>query len=135
MKILLDTHVIIWVLTDDPRLSDQARNLILSPNNIVLYSTASLWEIALKNQKNPEKCPYNEMEIMAYCSEAGYLPLDIQPHHVQAVRSLKVKEGRYLSNTDPFDRILIAQAKTEDCRILSHDACFENYDEKCICMI
>ena len=54
MRILLDTHVIIWALTEDPRLSGAARDLIASPDNIILFSVASLWEIAIKNQKNPE---------------------------------------------------------------------------------
>ena len=132
MKILLDTHVIIWVLTDDPRLSDKARELVCSPENILYYSVASLWEIAVKNLKSPQKCPYHETDVMEYCREAGYLSLDIQAHHIQGVRTLKLREGRYLANMDPFDRLLISQAKTEGCLILSHDTCFDNYDEKCI---
>ena len=135
MKILLDTHVIIWALTEDPRLSDLAREMIASTENIILFSVASLWEIAIKNLKNPEKCPYRETDIENFCREAGYQPLNIQSHHVQAIRNLKVKEDRWLGNMDPFDRMLIAQAKSEGCRILSHDTCFENYDEKCICLI
>ena len=132
MKILLDTHVIIWVLTDDPRLSEKARKMIGSPENIIYYSVASLWEIAIKNLKNPKKCPYNETDVAGYCNEAGYMPLDIKSHHIQAIRGLKVKENSYLSNLDPFDRLMIAQAKAEDCKVLSHDSCFDYYDEKCI---
>ena len=132
MKILLDTHVIIWVLTDDPRLSAKARDLICSPESIVYYSVASLWEIAVKNLKSPLKCPYHETDVMGYCRDAGFLSLDIQAHHIQGIRTLKVKENHYPANMDPFDRLLIAQAKTEGCRILSHDTCFDNYDENCI---
>ena len=129
MKFLLDTHVIIWVLTDDPHLSDEVRLRIASPANLVYYSIASLWEIAIKNQKNPDKCPYNETEIADYCAEAGYYPMDIQSQHIHALRTLKVKEDRYPANMDPFDRMLLAQAKTEGCRFLTHDKAFENYDE------
>ena len=135
MNILLDTHVIIWALTDDPRLPGNARELISSPDSIILYSAASLWEIALKNQKSPDKCPYREKEIADYCRRSGYEPLGILPEHIFAVRDLAVRGDRYLGNHDPFDRILIAQAKTEDCLLLTHDTMMGNYDERCICMI
>ena len=132
MRILLDTHVIIWALTNDPRLSDRARKLIASSENRICFSAVSIWEIAIKNQKSPEKCPYNEKEILSLCMAAGYEPMDIQPAHVLAIRELQLREGRVLSNLDPFDRLLIAQAKVEGCTLLSHDRNFENYREKCI---
>lgn len=132
MKILLDTHVIIWAITDDPRLPEKIKGLISDPENIIFFSTASLWEIAVKNLKTPDKCPYHEKEIMEYCNQAGYVPLNIQPSHVLGVRNLQIMEGRYIGNYDPFDRILISQAKEEQCIILSHDSAFLNYNEKCI---
>lgn len=132
MKLLLDTHMIIWALTNDSRLPYAAREMIGSPDNIVFFSTASLWEIAVKNQKNPEKCPYNEKEIMQYCLESGFEPMTILPSHILAIRDLKVRPGRQLSNQDPFDRLLAAQAKAEGCRFITHDKNLENYDEKCI---
>ena len=135
MKILLDTHVIIWALTDDSRLNYAARDLLSAPENLVFYSVASLWEIAIKNQKAPDKCPYHEKETMEFCSQAGYLPLDIQAAHVFGVRNLKIRKDRIPSNYDPFDRILLSQAKTEASTFLSHDTVFENYDESCIFMI
>lgn len=135
MKLLLDTHVIIWALTDDPRLSAKARELVVAPGNLIYYSAASLWEIAIKNQKAPEKCPYREDDVSNFCEQAGFLPLNVQPRHILEIRGLRVKEGRYLGNQDPFDRILLAQAKAEDCTFLSHDRNFDHYDEKCICLI
>ena len=54
MNILLDTHAVLWSLTSDPRLTPQAREMILSPDNVVCFSVVSLWEIAIKNQKSPE---------------------------------------------------------------------------------
>ena len=132
MNILLDTHVIIWALTDDPRLPEQARKLIASSEHSIFFSTVSLWEIAVKNQKSPEKCPSHEKEILTFCLAAGYEPMNILPSHVLAIRELQLREGRVLSNLDPFDRMLIAQAKAEGCALLSHDRNFENYREKCI---
>ena len=135
MKLLLDTHAIIWALTGDPRLPESAVKAILSPENIVFFSAASLWEIAVKNQKKPDICPYREDEIFRLCIASGYEPLDIRPGHVIAVRDLRTREGRTPGNYDSFDRLLIAQAKTENCILLSHDSNFANYDEKCIRLI
>ena len=135
MNILLDTHVIIWALTNDPQLTDEARALIMDPENTVAISTASLWEIAVKNQKAPRLCPYHEKEILDYCLKAGYLVTDMKPKHVLALRSLQVKPDRIISNHDPFDRLLLAQAKAEGWTFLSHDRSFDNYDESCILKI
>lgn len=132
MKILLDTHMIIWALTNDPQLSYKAREMISDPENVVCCSTVSLWEIAIKNQKSPEKCPYHEKKILEYCMAAGYELIHIIPSHILTIRNLKIRDGRTLSNLDPFDRLLIAQAKAEKCILLSHDRNFENFQEKCI---
>jgi len=135
LKILLDTHIVIWTLTDDARLTEKAKKIIVDKNNIIYYSTVSLWEIAVKNQKSPEKCPYHEKDIMDYCTQAGFIPVLINPSHVLEVRTLQVKENRVLSNHDPFDRMLLAQGKYEKCLFLTHDQMFENYEEKCVLMV
>ena len=132
MKLLLDTHMILWALTNDPQLSCKAREMISDPENVICCSTVSLWEIAIKNQKSPEKYPYNEKKILEYCLAAGYEVIHILPSHILTIRNLRIRDGRTLSNLDPFDRLLIAQAKTEECVLLSHDRNFENYLEKCI---
>ncbi|MCQ2400727.1 MAG: type II toxin-antitoxin system VapC family toxin [Lachnospiraceae bacterium] len=132
MKILLDTHVIIWALTDDPKLSAKARELITDKDNIVYFSLASIWEIAVKNRKAPEKCPYNEKDIAELCVRSGFLELGMDLPSITGLRELRVKEGRELSNFDPFDRMLLSQAKCNDMVLFSHDVNFSNYDEPCI---
>ena len=132
MNILLDTHVIIWALTNDPQLTDEAKALIMDPENTVAISTVSLWEIAVKNQKAPHLCPYHEKEILDYCMKAGYLVMDIKAKHILEIRGLRTKPGAVLTNHDPFDRMLIAQAKSEKYILLSHDRNFEYYGEDCI---
>ena len=134
MKLLPDTHMIIWVLTNDPHLPYAAREMISSSGNIVFFSVVSLWELAIKNQKNPEKCPYHEEDILQYCLDSGFEPMNILPSHILSVRSLKVRPDKTLSNLDPFDRLLIAQAKTENCVFLSHDRNLENYEESHIAL-
>ena len=135
MKLLPDTHILIWALTNDPQLSYAAREMINSPENIVFFSAVSLWEIAIKNQKSPEKCPWNEKDILDYCVASGFEPMYILPSHILAVRTLKVRPERTLSNQDPFDRLLAAQAKAENCLFLTHDRNFENYGEACISLL
>ena len=135
MKLLLDTHVIIWALTDDPRLSAKARELISSPDHLVFFSAVSLWEISIKNTKAPLKCPYHEAEILEFCVAADMEPLSILPRHVLAVRNLRVFPDQFLSNQDPFDRLLIAQAKSDKLLLLTHDANLSHYQEPCIQMI
>ena len=135
MKILLDTHVIIWALTDDPRLSPKARELISSRDNLVFFSAVSLWEISIKNTKAPQKCPYHEAKILEYCVAADMEPLSILPRHVLAVRDLQIAPGHHLSNQDPFDRLLVAQAKSDKLLLLTHDANLSRYQESCILMI
>ena len=132
MNILLDTHVIIWALTNDHQLTDEAKALIMDPENTVMISTVSLWEIAVKNQKAPRLCPYHEKEILDYCVQAGYLVMDIKAKHVLEIRGLRIKPGTVLTNYDLFDRMLIAQAKSEKYILLSHDRNVEYYGEDCI---
>ena len=132
MKILLDTHAIIWALTDDKRLSARMKELILNPNNSVYFSSVSLWEIAIKNSKAPDKCPYNEQTIYGHCINSGFELLDLIPEHIFSLRTLRVKANCALSNMDSFDRILISQAKSEGMKIISADPNFANYDEECI---
>ena len=135
MKILLDTHVIIWALTDDPKLSEKARKLITEKDNIIYYSLASVWEIAVKNRKAPEKCPYNEKDISELCVKSGFVELSIDLPAITGLRGLRVKEGCELSNYDPFDRMLLSQAKCNEMIFLSHDVNFANYEEPCILRI
>ena len=135
MTILMDTHVIIWALTNDPQLSAHARTILSDPDTIVVVSAVSLWEIAVKNQKAPHLCPYHEKEILDYCLKSGYLVTDMKAKHVLALRTLQVKPERVLGNHDPFDRLLLAQAKAEDWILLTHDRNFDYYDEKSICKI
>lgn len=135
MKILLDTHVIIWALTNDERLSDVAGSLILDRNNIIYFSMASIWEIAIKSQKTPKKIPYAEEDVMKYCNEAGFEPVNITGNHIATIKKLHVAEGRQPTNNDPFDRMLLAQAKAEGMKLLTHDKNFDNYYESSILMI
>lgn len=129
MNLLLDTHIAIWALNDDPSLSEKARELILDPDNTINYSTVSVWEALLKHSRRPENIPFDEKDFSEGCREAGFVPLALADKHILAVRSLSRPQG-IREHNDPFDRLLLAQAKVENLSFLTHDELIPGYAEK-----
>lgn len=115
MNLLLDTHIALWAITDSPRLSSDARQLILSAKTTVWVSAASIWEIAIKHSLGRGEMPVSGQESLQYFKAAGYRILSIEPEHVVAV------EGLAAHHRDPFDRLIVAQAIVEPMRLLTHD--------------
>ena len=131
MNLLLDTHIAIWALNDDNALSAKARELILDPDNTIYYSTVSVWEVLLKHVRRPENIPFDEADFSEGCKEAGFIPLSLSDKHILAVRTLS-RPADSREHNDPFDRLLISQAKVENLAFLTHDALIPDYQEKCI---
>jgi PIN domain nuclease of toxin-antitoxin system len=131
MNLLLDTHILIWALNEDPRLPGQARELILDENNAVYYSSVSVWEIAIKHAKYPEEVEFTGKELSQFCQEAGFLSVEMRDRHVFALETITRAEGAP-PHHDPFDRMLIAQAKAENMAFITHDSMLPYYEEKCI---
>ena len=131
MKILLDTHVLLWTLTDDAKLSSKARELIELPENDIYYSILSLWELKLKHMLHPDLMPVGPEEVSEYCHISGILELNIRKEHIFRLSELKRTES-LPPHKDPFDRLLICQAATENMLFLTHDSRFLDYDEPCI---
>ena len=131
MNLLLDTHIAIWALNDDNALSAKARELILDPDNTIYYSTVSVWEVLLKHVRRPENIPFDEADFSEGCKEAGFIPLSLSDKHILAVRTLS-RPADSREHNDPFDRLLISQAKVENMSFLTHDALIPDYQEKCI---
>jgi PIN domain nuclease of toxin-antitoxin system len=123
MNLLLDTHVALWAITDSPRLSGKARELILAPRAVVWVSVVSLWEIGIKHSLGRGDMPVSAEQALGYFRQAGYRLLSIEPEHAVAVEQLP------LHHQDPFDRLLVAQALTEPLRLLTHDAQVVRYSE------
>ncbi len=109
---LIDTQIFLWFLNDDKNLSSSIKNILIDPTNQILVSVASIWEILLKKKKGTLKIPKNIEEAISV-SGFSLLPIDI--HHVLALESLP-----HIHN-DPFDRILIAQAKSIPLTLISSD--------------
>lgn len=126
MNLLLDTHVALWAIADDPRLSAEARQLILDPNNRVLVSAATVWEIAIKHGLGKGDMPLSGVEALGYFTQAGYQLLPVTAQHAAAVEDLPP------IHRDPFDRLLAAQARIEPLRLLTHDATLARYSDTSI---
>ena len=134
MNILLDTHILIWALNDDPRLSAKARTLILDEDHTIYCSVVSLWEVAVKHAIHPENVEFTGAQLGAFCREAGYLLIEMKDKHVYALETLNRKEDAPPHHA-PFDRMLIAQAKAEKMSLLTHDTQLSFYGEKCVVLV
>lgn len=124
MILLLDTHIALWALTDDAKLSRGARDLIMDSGNRVFYSVASMWEVAIKRALEPERIPLSGTEFLHFCEQAGYEGLPIRERHVAALGTLADVHA------DPFDRILVSQARAESMILLTHDDLLSAYGQE-----
>lgn len=131
MNVLLDTHIAIWALNDDPLLPKKARDLILDPDNVIYYSPVSTWEILLKHNKDKMNLELSPELFVAYCEKAGFVSLGLYNKHILNIQRLNRPVDAPPHN-DPFDRLLLAQAKTENMLFMTHDKRIPEYKEKCI---
>src|SRR5262249_887934 len=120
LRLLLDTHLLLWWLEDNPALSGTARALISDPENVVFVSAVSLWEICLKQSLGKLRLPPDfEERLLAESFES--LPLTAS--QTRPVASLT------WHHRDPFDRMLIAQARADDLLLLTADAVVATYGD------
>jgi PIN domain nuclease of toxin-antitoxin system len=121
MKLLIDTHILLWWLSDDAKLPGNARQLIATPENTVFVSHVSLWEIQIKAMAG--KLTANLQDIIQQLPENNFQQLPIHANHLLALGFLPPH------HQDPFDRMLIAQAIHEPMHLLTHDQQLSNYSE------
>lgn len=125
MRLLLDTHTLLWLVSDDPKLSRKGMAILVDPDNDLLLSPATYWELAVKISIGK----YHLTDPLAnYIDEAvrlyGLSILPITPKHAEAIVQLPHH------HRDPFDRMLIAQALVEDVAVVSSDVAFDAYPVK-----
>jgi len=123
MRVLLDTHIALCAVSDSPHLPSLARELIVDPSNEIWVSAASVWEIAIKHALGREAMPISGKEAVHWFGVSGYRDLSITSRHTAAVEELPH------IHTDPFARLLVAQAHTEPLRLLTHDKTVAQYSE------
>jgi PIN domain nuclease of toxin-antitoxin system len=128
VKLLLDTHVALWALTNHPNLSDLARTLIGDPENEIFVSVAAVWEIGARHAlgRTPNPMPMSGKEALDAFRDAGYQVIDITPAHIVAL------EGLPPLHRDPFDRILVAQAMSTPLRLVTRDQAVAAYSDTII---
>lgn len=118
MNLLLDTHVLLWWLDDDPSLSSKASIAIADGSNLVFVSAAVIWEIRIKQALGKLEIPPDFQSVL---EQLSFETLDITVDHAHAVGDLPAY------HRDPFDRMLIAQAKVEGLTLITRDAHFKKY--------
>ena len=121
MKILLDTHLLLWIADAPERLSPEAREIIEDPENEPLFSAASLWEIAIKSGLGREDFEVDPRLLRRGLLDNGYGELPILSEHAVAIDALPPL------HRDPFDRLLVAQATVEGISLLTADKRVADY--------
>ncbi|MBI9038178.1 MAG: type II toxin-antitoxin system VapC family toxin [Bacteroidales bacterium] len=122
MDILLDTHILLWHLSDNPKLKKEKSKIIENPENRIFFSLISLWEIAIKTS-------IGKLEITQPIDSLipeEIIVLGLKIEHIQQVKEL------FFNHRYPFDRMLIAQAMEENLTIMTDDAYFNKYDIKLV---
>jgi PIN domain nuclease of toxin-antitoxin system len=119
LRLLLDSHVLLWLLLDDPALAPAARETIVGGQHEVLTSAATIWEIEVKRVKGKLDAPE---DLLDRTERAGFRLLDITPDH--ALDAARLPHH----HRDPFDRLLVVQAQAEAATLVTHDGALAAYD-------
>lgn len=134
MNILLDTHIILWALNDDCQLPPKAKQLILNRENRIFFSVISLWEIEIKRLKQPAFINMTAKKVSTLCKSAGYTFIPLKEEPVHQLQYLKRKPAQP-PHKDPFDKMLLCQAVSENMFFLTHDSLINGYDSKNIIFV
>lgn len=127
MRLLLDTHILIWALSDTQRLPAEAERLILDPMNEVFISAVTIWEVAIKHALNRKTTPpFSASEAMAASLTMGFAFADVSAEHAAAVENLPP------IHADPFDRLIVAHALVEPFRLVTVDKKIAAYSDTII---
>lgn len=126
MRLLLDTHVALWAVLDPQRLSASVRSWLIDPANDVAFSIATLWEIAIKRSTRPGRP--DTPKLSAHDAKSAFVDADFEilslnPDHVEMVEALP------FHHHDPFDRLLVAQARCEGMTLLTRDKVLVAYGD------
>src|SRR5690606_1057997 len=122
MNLLLDTHTLIWYITDNQRLPAKTRSLIELPENICFVSLATYWEMAIKNSLGRLDFKKPIMTIFEIVEQSGFEILPVNVNHILKATSLP------FHHYDPFDRMIIGQAIAENLSVITKDEKFPKYE-------
>jgi PIN domain nuclease of toxin-antitoxin system len=123
LKLLLDTHILLWAAGQPEKLSESTRTLLSSPENSLFFSAVSIWEIVIKLGLGREDFKVDPYRLRKLLVTHGYAELSVTAEHALKVISLPSL------HKDPFDRLLLAQARTEGMLLLTCDVSVSQYQE------
>ena len=123
MRVLLDTHILLWMIGESRSLPALARRILTDDANELFFSPISIAEVAVKRQKNVALMPLSPDDVRFGAEESGVRELAFVSSHAVALTTLP------MHHRDPFDRMLLAQAKASGMKILSHDDKFPAYGD------
>ena len=126
MKYLIDTHILIWFIEGSDRLSQKAQAIITNPANDIYISQASLWEMTIKISIGKLSLSISLSDLELFLSSNQFQILETNFHHYEILQHLP------FHHQDPFDRMIISQAKAEDYILITNDARFKLYDVKLV---
>ena len=121
MRVLVDTHLLLWAVASARRLPKGARSLLLDTANEVFYSAASVWEVAIKTTLRRRDFKANPAALVRALEQSGFSELPVTAAHAARVAGLPA------IHRDPFDRLLVAQALAEPMTLLTNDAVLLRY--------
>ena len=121
MRVLLDTHLLLWSVASSRRLPKEARSLILDAKNEVFYSAASVWEVAIKSALRRRNFKANPEMLVRALTQSGFTELPVTAAHAARVAGLPA------IHRDPFDRLLVAQSFAEPMTLLTNDGALARY--------
>lgn len=119
MSYLLDTHVLLWWLEDNQKLGGEIRRILADPENTIFVSAASVWEIGIKQMLGKLEAPESVLDLL---EEEGFKELPMTARHADAAARLTPL------HRDPFDRMLVAQARLEGATLITHDEMIKAYE-------
>ena len=127
MNILIDTNIAIFAMSNKNKLDKSFINTLESLDNRILVSMVSVWEVAIKSIKHPNKIPVDEKQFVKYCKKMEFEILPINVSHLMNLRNLKLKND-IINHNDPFDRLLLSQSVCENLTFCTTDTMLLNYD-------
>lgn len=135
MRYLLDTHILIWTLSGkEGLLPRNVAEMIDAPENEICYSSVSIWEVAIKNAVRPGQTGVSADTLARLCDKVGMREVPMTSRHALTVSTLSRSEDAP-AHKDPFDRMLIAQAKAEGMLLVTHDVKLKDYGETCVMLV
>ena len=127
MRLILDTQIFLWMFLNQRKISSKLWSWLRNSENQLYFSAASAWEIAIKVRIGKMKLPNNPaLYVPRRARESNILSLPISEEHALAVAELPMQ------HSDPFDRMLVAQAQLESLTLVTSDPIFKRYDVKCV---